>query len=169
MYQEAVLEDPEFATAHIMQAWAIQNSGGAYDDILAAAERAVALAEGVAAAEEYWSAPDGGSIMGMFRMTPRGKSTLYEFLLIEENGDGVALRFRHYGRKFKDIDEKPLHLKLARAGDKQAVFENVDGNQPKRIIYRIDESDLVAFVESTRDDGTPESFSLRFSKVTDAP
>lgn len=117
-------------------------------------------------AEEVWSAPAGGSMMGMFRMMPNDKATLYEFLVIEEDEDGVALRFRHYGRRHKEMDEHPLHLRLVRANADEAVFENAtEGGRPRRIVYRIDGEDLVCKVESTRDDGQPESFSVRFSKA----
>ena len=118
-------------------------------------------------AEEHWSAPAGQSMMGMFRMMPRDRATMYEFLVIEADDDGVALRFLHYGRNLKEMDEKPLHLRLVRATDREAVFENAeDGGRPGRISYRLDETDLVCLVESTGDDGQPESFSVRFSKVT---
>ena len=119
-------------------------------------------------AEEHWSAPAGQSMMGMFRMMPGDKAAMYEFLVIEADDDGVALRFLHYGRNLKEMDEKPLHLKLVRATDREAVFENAeDGGRPGSISYRLDGTDLVCLVESTGDDGQPESFSVRFSKVTD--
>ena len=54
IYEDAVREDPDFASAHIMLAWAIENTGGQPEEYLAHAERAVALAEDVTDAEEYW-------------------------------------------------------------------------------------------------------------------
>lgn len=40
--------------------------------------------------EEVWSAPRGGSMMGMFRIIAGDKTTLYEFLAIEDSAAGPS-------------------------------------------------------------------------------
>ena len=54
LVQQAVAADPEFATAHIWLAWALWNTKAPSDRYLAAAKRAVALADGVDDKERLW-------------------------------------------------------------------------------------------------------------------
>src|SRR5438309_9519387 len=74
--------------------------------------------------EEHWSEPVGGAMVGMFRMLLEGKPVVYEFLLLEEDADGVWLRLRHYRPQMVDVDQEPMRLKLAEAGLARLVFEN---------------------------------------------
>lgn len=46
------------------------------------------------AMEELWQAPVNGTMAGVFRMCST-KSTMYEFLLLEEKADGEWMRLRH--------------------------------------------------------------------------
>lgn len=115
-------------------------------------------------AEEHWSAPAGGAMMGMFRLLQGGKPGIYEFLLIEEDADGIHLRLRHYRPQMADVDKAPIRLKLTEATGRKLIFVNPDNDQPKRILYSQESPDqLTATVETTRN-GKPHSFTLRMQR-----
>ncbi|MGD9689304.1 MAG: DUF6265 family protein [Phycisphaerales bacterium] len=55
--------------------------------------------------EETWSAPEGDSIIGMFRWLSAGKggtrsTTMWELLAITDEAEGPTLRLRHFGKDF---------------------------------------------------------------------
>jgi len=102
--------------------------------------------------EETWVAPTGGSMMGMFRMMPGGKPSLYEFLLIEDDADGVVMRFRHYRPGMVDVDKEPLILRSTETSDKRIVLE-AQGNGPlKKIVYERESANrVVVTVDTTRE------------------
>lgn len=113
--------------------------------------------------EEQWSQPDGKSMMGMFRLA-QGSGMLYEFLLLEEDADGVWMRFRHYRSQMVDVDQKPIKLKLAEHSKGKLVFDNPEGDAPKRITYELDaEQKLNVTVETSRA-GKPAKFALKFER-----
>lgn len=47
-------------------------------------------------AESVWAAPRGGTMMGMYRQTREGATTLYELAVIEPGPEGPVLRIRHF-------------------------------------------------------------------------
>lgn len=46
--------------------------------------------------EQHWSAPRGGSIVAMYRSIQGDRPTLYELLAIEQDGEGLVLRIKHF-------------------------------------------------------------------------
>jgi len=56
--------------------------------------------------EEIWSAPAGGSMMGMFRLLVDGAAVFYEFELIVEDKGSLLLRLKHFNRDFSGWEEK---------------------------------------------------------------
>jgi uncharacterized protein DUF6265 len=57
-------------------------------------------------AEEIWSAPRNGGMMGMFRLIRNGSPVFYELLtLVEENGS-LILRVKHFSPKMTGWEEK---------------------------------------------------------------
>jgi tetratricopeptide (TPR) repeat protein len=51
---DAIDKDPEFASAHILAAWALRNAGRGRDEFLPHAERAFALADSTSGVERYY-------------------------------------------------------------------------------------------------------------------
>jgi hypothetical protein len=79
--------------------------------------------------EEQWSAPDGASIMGMFRwVNADGSPNIFEILTITEEPEGVFLRLRHLDAKLQPWTSEPvpLTLKLDEASAGKAVFRAID-------------------------------------------
>jgi hypothetical protein len=57
-------------------------------------------------AEEIWSAPRNGGMMGMFRLIKNGAPVFYElFTLVEDNGS-LILRLKHFNPKMTGWEEK---------------------------------------------------------------
>ncbi len=117
-----------------------------------------------AAAEEHWSAPAGGAMVGMFRLVSGGKPGVYELILIEEETDGVWMRLRHFQPQMVAREQEPIKLKLTSSANEKLVFENPDDSRPKRIIYTLVGNDLIATVETERD-GKAAGFSLKLRRV----
>jgi hypothetical protein len=114
--------------------------------------------------EEHWSAPAGGAMIGMFRLVSGGKPSVYELILIEEEADGVWMRLRHFQPQMVAREQEPIKLKLTSSANEKLVFENPIDNKPKRIIYTLVGNDLIATVETERDDKTA-AFSLKMRRV----
>lgn len=113
--------------------------------------------DGSMAIEERWSPVAGGTMLGTGRTISGDKTVFFEFLRIEGRADGVFYvaqpKGRHPGTEFK----------LVRAGEREAVFENLAHDFPKRIIYRKEaDGGLMARVEG---DGTekekPQEYRYR--------
>ena len=81
---------------------------------------------------EYWSAPAGGTMIGLSRTVKNGKTATFEFLHIREVEPGLlAYIAQPSGRP-------PTTFKLLRSSDTEWVFEDLAHDFPQRIIYRRD-------------------------------
>ncbi len=56
--------------------------------------------------EEIWSAPRGGTMMGMYRRMAAGRPVFYEFLTLIEEHDSLALRLRHFHPDLRGWEER---------------------------------------------------------------
>jgi hypothetical protein len=93
--------------------------------------------------EEHWTAPKGNSMVGLHRDVGKGRTLLFEFLRIEQQGDQIVYLSMPNGRS----PATPFPLKEVSAT--RAVFENPTHDFPQRIIYWKDGSDLRARIEGT--------------------
>jgi len=57
-------------------------------------------------AEEIWSQPVGGTMMGMFRLINKGKVEFSEFEEIVEQDNGLVFRVKHFTSAFVGWEEK---------------------------------------------------------------
>ena len=87
--------------------------------------------------EEIWSAPEQGSITGMYREMKDGQTTFYEFLTIEASPDGPVLLIYHFDPGLKSWEEKSkpasFHVRDYLPG--QVVFEGGDKASPLLLTY----------------------------------
>jgi hypothetical protein len=104
--QKATLADVAFLTGH----WV----GGEAGDL----------------SEEVWSAPEGDSMMGMWRYAAKGQTRIYEILTLTAEGESVVLRIRHFSPKLvaREEKERPVELPLVAKGPREAVFEGPEYN-----------------------------------------
>ena len=114
--------------------------------------------------EENWSPIVGGTMMGTFRMTAKGKTRFVEFLLIEQEGDRIVLRFKHFNPGYIPWEEEPLVLELVEVRRGRAVFQRSAKTGLKRLVYESKSPDsMVATVESERN-GEPGRFKISFRR-----
>jgi hypothetical protein len=113
--------------------------------------------------EEVWSAPEGDSMMGMWRYVSKGRAGIFELLTLTAEGPHVVLRIRHFDPKLVAREEKELavELPLVTKGPRQAVFEGpeheVKGNV--RLTYRRGDDDRLTCV--LEKEGKKQEFRFR--------
>ena len=98
--------------------------------------------------EEYWTVPKGNSMVGIHRDTGKGRTLLFEFLRIEQQGDQIVYLSMPNGRS----PATPFPLK--EVSGTRVVFENPSHDFPQRIIYWKDGNDLRARIEGTQNGKT---------------
>jgi hypothetical protein len=113
--------------------------------------------------EEVWSAPEGDSMMGMWRYVAKGQTRIYEILTLTAEGPGVVLRIRHFDPKLvaREEKERAVELPLVAKGPREAVFEGPehDVKGTVRITYRrADDDTLTAVLEK---EGQKQEFRFR--------
>ena len=77
--------------------------------------------------EEIWTAPQGGAMMGMYRLVRDGKPVFYELLtLVEENGS-LVMRLKHFHADLKGWEEKDdtVEFPLVAVADGAVHFEGM--------------------------------------------
>lgn len=57
-------------------------------------------------AEEMWSPPAAGAMMGVFRSVREGKVFFYEILLVAEEEGSLTLKLKHFDAALKGWEEK---------------------------------------------------------------
>ena len=93
--------------------------------------------------EEHWTAPKGNSMIGMHRDVANGKTRLFEFLRIEQQGDQIVYLSMPNGRA------PATPFPLTDVTGTRVVFETPAHEFPQRIIYWKDGADLRARIEGT--------------------
>jgi len=93
--------------------------------------------------EEHWTAPKGNSMVGIHRDIGKGRTLLFEFLRIEQQGDQIVYLSMPNGRS------PATAFPLKEVSGTRVVFENPTHDFPQRIIYWKDGNDLRARIEGT--------------------
>jgi len=107
--------------------------------------------------EEHWTQAAGATMLGMSRTVAGEKTVEFEYLRIEQLGDGIYY-VAHPKARCPGTD-----FKLTRVSATEAVFENPQHDFPKRIIYRKGANDsLTATVDGG--EGT-KAISVNYIRV----
>ena len=94
--------------------------------------------------EELWTAPKGGTMLGLHRDVKDGNLASFEFLRIESGAEGLVYQAQPRGRP-----ATPFALKESAA--RRVVFESPKHDFPQRILYWVtDDGVLHARVEGTQ-------------------
>lgn len=102
-----------------------------------------ASTDGEAGSGETWTAPAGGTLLGVSRTVKRGKTVAHEFMQIRETGPGqIAFIAIPSG-------QKEASFPLVRLTGQEAVFENPQHDFPQRVIYRRNGDHLTGRVEGS--------------------
>ena len=109
--------------------------------------------------QECWMAPGGGTMLGVSRVISE-QGTMFEFLRIAEEGDGLVYLASPRGRP-------AVAFRLVESADGMAVFANPEHDFPQRITYRRDGEALSARVEALRD-GEWRGFDIAWRRASGA-
>ncbi|MGQ7855493.1 DUF6265 family protein [Pedobacter sp. WC2501] len=115
--------------------------------------------------EEFWSQPNGESMMSSFRCVKDGKALFYEFVVIELEEGLPVMKMRHFNRGSIawEEKEKPLFFPLVTLKGKLAVFEMKD--QSVRLSYQlITENKLSVVLEEKDKNGQPKKDIFSFTR-----
>lgn len=124
-------------------------------------------ADGDEVCEETWSAALGGAMVGTFRMVAASKPVFYEFLLLEEEAEGVVMRLRHFhpGMKAWESDKDgPQALRLVEREGTSALFRDVRPDADFSLRYAVEGAALTVTLKGRRKDGKAFETTFRFTK-----
>ena len=78
-------------------------------------------------ADEYWSSPMAGTMMGMFRLIKDQKVTFYELFRIAEEDRSLVLRLKHFHPDMKGWEEKDgmVTFPLINVGKTEVSFDGM--------------------------------------------
>jgi hypothetical protein len=77
--------------------------------------------------EEHWTAPAGGTLLGMSRTVRGGKTVAYEFMEIRETDTLLFIA--------SPSGQTRTTFRLAATGERRVEFENADHDFPQKVIY----------------------------------
>lgn len=80
---------------------------------------------------EYWSQPNGNTMVCAYQCVQNGNPVFYEFITIENSSeDGIRMYLRHFGPKNKAKEKKDGALVFALKETKEqfVLFENLSGD-----------------------------------------
>lgn len=112
-------------------------------------------------AEEIWSAPKAGSMMGMYRLVRNGKVAFYELqTLVQENGS-LVLRLKHFNADLTGWEEKQktVDFRLVSMGEGVLQFEGMT-------FQREGDTKLTVYLAIKRKDGTVFEEAFRYARTS---
>ena len=119
--------------------------------------------------EQHWSAPLAGSIIAMYRSIRGGKPTLYELLAMENEGDGVVLRIKHFapgpGLVSQEAKDESMNHTLVSLDGRTAVFVGGAAANPVRITFRSPDSATLNITVERQRDGKPASTEFKYTRI----
>jgi hypothetical protein len=119
--------------------------------------------------EQHWSAPRAGSIVAMYRSIQGNRATLYELLAIEQEGEGVVLRIKHFapgpGLVSREAKDESADSRLVSLDGRKAVFEGGDAANPVRITFTSPDPSTLNIVTERRRDGKPASTEFKYTRI----
>jgi Domain of unknown function (DUF6265) len=119
--------------------------------------------------EQHWSAPRAGSIIAMYRSIRADKPTLYEILAIEQDGESVVLRIKHFapgaGLVSQEAKDQSMDHVLVSVGDARAVFVGGTADAPVSISFVKAGPDALTITVERRREGKPVSTEFKYSRI----
>ena len=124
--------------------------------------------------DETWSAPRGGVMHGMFRLTDPANADrvlVLEYATLRETAEGVEMRIRHFDTALTPWEKgDAIVMKFISADGTRYEFENFVHNSPKRtVIVRDGDHAFSSRAEIIRDDGTVTLIQVEAERVKAPP
>jgi hypothetical protein len=119
--------------------------------------------------EQHWMAPAANSMVGMYRSIQKDKATLYELLAIEQDGDGLMLRIKHFvpgaGLAGREAVDQSIDHALVRVDGRTAVFEGTGADNPSRVTFTSPNPDTLTITVERMRDGKLTPTEFRYSRI----
>jgi uncharacterized protein DUF6265 len=122
-------------------------------------------------AQQIWTAPKAGVMMGTFQLAENDKTLVLELFTVVEEPDGIKFHLRHFTPSLVQWEKSgPTILNLASADSKSIIFENPLDGQPKRtIIQRVDTDTYISRSEVVPEKGDLQVTEITYRRQKDAP
>jgi len=122
-------------------------------------------------AQQVWTSPKAGVMLGTFQLTESGNTLVLELFTLAEDPDGIKLHLRHFTPSLVAWEKSgPSVLTLVGTDPKSVTFENPVDGQPKRAVFtRIDADTYVSRSEIVPDKGDPQVTEITYHRQIDAP
>ena len=103
-------------------------------------------------AEEHWTAPSGGAMLGMCRLGKTLQDITYEIMVVEERDSKLVYSFKHFGSGLRDKEKEALSFDVQVTKPSEVIFERRDSKRPTKLTYTLSAPDKLTIVlERTRD------------------
>jgi hypothetical protein len=122
-------------------------------------------------AQQVWTPPRAGVMLGTFQLAENDKTLVLEFVTLVAGPDGIKFHLRHFTPSLVPWEKPgPTMLDLAGADPKIIVFENPSDGQPKRItITRLDADTYISRSEIVPRLGDPQVTEITYHRQKDFP
>jgi hypothetical protein len=122
-------------------------------------------------AQQVWTTPKAGVMMGTFQLAENDKTLVLELFTVVDGADGIKFRLRHFTPSLVAWEKPgPTVLDLSSADAKSIVFENpVDGEPKRTTITRVDADTYILKSEVVPEKGDPQTTEITYHRVKDAP
>lgn len=98
---------------------------------------------------EFWTAPAGGTLLGVARTIRQGRTVAHEFMVIRTDADG------HTTLQAAPSGQAPASFEMTEIGPNRVVFSNPEHDFPTSIRYQASsKSGLIAAIEGPDGSGT---------------
>jgi hypothetical protein len=117
-------------------------------------------------AEQVWTAPKAGMMLGDFRLIENDKVLVVEFFTLVEKPGGINFYFRHFTPELVPWEKSDATLlKLATADPKKSEFENPANGKPKRVVFtRLDADTYTWRSEIIPESGDPQTVEITYHR-----
>jgi hypothetical protein len=114
-------------------------------------------------AEEVWSPPLGGTMMGMFKLIRQGEIAFYEILTIAPEGESIVLTLKHFHADLTGWEEKneTVRFPLVKLTPEAAYFDTMT-------FRRIARDTLQIFLAVRQPDGSVHEAEFLYRRVPQA-
>jgi hypothetical protein len=120
--------------------------------------------------EQHWMTPLGGSMVAMYRSIRENKATLYELLAIEQDGEGLVLRIKHFapgaGLVGQEAKDESANHALVGLESRKAVFEAATATGPVRVTFTSPDPAALKIVVERQRDGKPVATDFNYKRIT---
>lgn len=118
------------------------------------------MSNGATVTTERWGKSTSNLMLGTSQTVKNGKSVMFEFLRIGNNGHGLAYIAMPADSK------APTAFMASKMSETEVVFENLKHDFPQRIIYRREGSDsLFARIEGPGAEGKTKAIDFPMKRV----